>query len=75
MYGTLWPCLASLQPLEHNMNAWKVYKPWGGDTVSGRLYYVDTVFYTSDCDAEYVRNSLINHDGFPATIVVVKDSK
>ena len=57
------------------MNAWKVYKPWGGDTVSGRLYYVDTVFYTSDCDAEYVRNSLINHDGFPATIVVVKDSK
>jgi hypothetical protein len=35
---------------------------------------VDTVFYTSDYDAEYVRNSLINHDGFPATIVVVKDS-
>ena len=57
------------------MNAWKVYKPWGGAGQRGRLYYVDTVFFTSDCDAEYVRKSLIIHDGFPATIVVVKDSK
>jgi hypothetical protein len=56
------------------MNTWKVYKPWDGDN-SGRLYYVDTVFYTADCDAEYVRKSLINHDGFSPNIVVVKDSK
>jgi hypothetical protein len=53
------------------MIAWEVYKPWGGMS-NGRLYYVDTVFYTSDCDAEYVRKSLIEHEGFPSTIEVFK---
>lgn len=31
---------------------------------------IDTVFYTVDCDSEYVRNSLINHDGYPSNIMV-----
>lgn len=49
------------------MIAWNVYVD--------RAYpdwLIDTVFYTSDCDAEYVRNSLINHDGYPANIIVRK---
>jgi hypothetical protein len=45
------------------MNAWKVY-------VSG--VQIDTVFYTQDCDSEYVRTSLIEHDGYPWNIVVRK---
>jgi hypothetical protein len=56
------------------MNTWKVYKPWDGDN-SGRLYYVDTVYFTKDCDDEHVRLSLIRHDGFSRNIIVVKDSK
>lgn len=32
--------------------------------------WIDTVFYTLDCDAEYVRNSLINHDGYDSRIQV-----
>lgn len=43
------------------MKAWDVYL--------GRKQ-IDTVFYTKDCDAEYVRTSLINHDGYDYRIVV-----
>jgi hypothetical protein len=43
------------------MNGWDVY-------VGRRC--IDTVFYTVDCDAEYVRTSLINTDGYPHDIVV-----
>lgn len=53
------------------MIAWEVYKPWAGHP-SKRLYHVDTVFFTDDCDAEYVRKSLIEHDGFPPTICVYR---
>jgi len=31
---------------------------------------IDTVYFTPGCDAEYVRKSLINHDGYNADIVV-----
>ena len=37
------------------MIAWNVY-------LNNRL--IDTVFYMSDCDVDYVRSSLINHDGY-----------
>lgn len=40
---------------------WNVYN-------GGKL--IDTVFYDADCDAEYVRRGLIEHDGYPADIVV-----
>lgn len=43
------------------MRAWDVFL---GKTL------VDTVFYTKDCDAEYVRRSLINHDGYDSRITV-----
>lgn len=31
---------------------------------------LDTVWYTKDCDADYVRRSLINHDGYNPNITV-----
>jgi hypothetical protein len=43
------------------MNAWNVFV--------GRKC-IDTVFYTANCDADYVRRSLINHDGYPWNIVI-----
>ena len=43
------------------MVAWNVY-------LNGKE--IDTVFYTKECDAEYVRASLINHDGYDTRIVV-----
>jgi hypothetical protein len=45
------------------MTAWNVYL---GD------YMITTVFYTKDCTAEYVRQTLINHDGYPSAITVRK---
>lgn len=32
--------------------------------------HIDTVFYDADCDADYVRRGLIEHDGYPADIKV-----
>ncbi len=45
------------------MNAWDVY-------LNGKL--IDTVFYDSGCDADYVRRGLIDHDGYDYRIVVRK---
>ena len=33
---------------------------------------IDSVYYTKDCDADYVRRSLINHDGYHPNITVRK---
>ena len=33
---------------------------------------IDTVFYTKNCDADYVRRSLIDHDGYDSGITVKK---
>lgn len=43
------------------MKAWAVY-------LGHRQ--IDTVFYTKTCDADYVRRSLINHDGYDSRITV-----
>lgn len=51
------------------MIAWDVYlveKDYGLET----LKWIDTVFYTVDCDKDYVRSSLINHDCYNPNIVV-----
>lgn len=48
------------------MNAWNVY-------LHGKL--IDTVFFNRDCDSEYIRKSLINHDGYNDAIVVRKARK
>jgi hypothetical protein len=43
------------------MKAWKVY-------IGSK--WIDTVFFMPNCDAEYVRKSLINHDGYDSRIRV-----
>lgn len=45
------------------MSFWNVI--WHGKVVN-------RVSFTSDCDAEYVRDRLVKHDGFPFGIRVVK---
>jgi len=34
---------------------------------------IDQVYYSKDCDKQYVKSSLINHDGYHPNIVVVKN--
>lgn len=48
---------------EQKMNAWNVFS-------KGKK--IDTVFFMPCCDLDYVRTSLINHDYYPADIVVRK---
>jgi hypothetical protein len=43
------------------MIAWNVY-------LGTKL--LTTIYYTDDCDAEYVRSTLINHDGYDSRITV-----
>jgi hypothetical protein len=43
------------------MKAWDV--KLNGETI-------DTVFYDDDCDADYVRRGLIEHDGYDSAIEV-----
>lgn len=44
------------------MRAWHVYLGWKR---------IDIVFYTKDCGSDYVRDSLVNHDGYNPNIVIV----
>ena len=48
------------------MKAWDVYKP----NPHGRDQHIDTVFYDSDCKADYVLRGLVEHDGYPCDIRV-----
>ena len=43
--------------------AWDVY-------LNGRE--IDTVWYDPDCDAEYVKRTLVDHDGYHPGIVVMR---
>lgn len=55
---------------------WYVYSKtgWVHDR-NGKLVRLhrDKVPYDKNCSAEYVRRSLINHDGYPSDIVVQKE--
>jgi hypothetical protein len=42
---------------------WNVY-------LNGRI--IDSVFYDKDCDAWYVKRTLVNHDGYNPGIIVRK---
>ena len=46
--------------------AWNVY-------LSGKL--IDTVFYDADCDADYVKQSLVDYDGYDTAIRVRRSYK
>ena len=35
---------------------------------------IDTVFFNKGCDVDYVRDSLINHDGYPSDIDVIPEA-
>jgi hypothetical protein len=48
------------------MKAWRVYT----ENQYGEETDIDTVFFDKKCDADYVRHSLINHDGLPSNIIV-----
>lgn len=37
--------------------------------------HLDTVFFSEDCDAEYVRRSLIDHDNYAEEIEVVEQGE
>ena len=46
------------------MVAWRVYL--------GRKH-IDTVFYDIYCDADYVKRTLVDHDGYNPSIRVIKE--
>lgn len=48
------------------MQAWNVY-------LNGKL--IDTVFFNKNCDKDYVKDSLINHDGYDYDINVRRANK
>lgn len=50
------------------MTWWVVLRPTGPD---GEVEVIDEVPYDSDCDREYVRRGLIEHDGYPSDVIVV----
>ena len=41
---------------------WNIY-------LQGKL--IDSVWYTKDCTADYVKKSLVEHDGYHPSIVVL----
>lgn len=49
--------------------AWDVYRPH--KNLSDRWVFWDTVYFTPYCDEKYVKDSLVNHDGYPCDIKVV----
>jgi hypothetical protein len=50
------------------MQAWNVYLI----NKHGVEIEIDTVFYNNNCDAEYVKKGLIEHDGYNPNIEVRK---
>lgn len=49
---------------------WDVYVP----RTDNQLRWIDAVFFTVDCDKQYVKQSLINHDNYPSTIVICRQT-
>jgi hypothetical protein len=47
-----------------NSKTWQVF-------LDGRI--IDAVFFTDNCDKEYVKSSLILHDGYNPAIVVKEE--
>jgi len=35
---------------------------------------IDTVFFNKGCDLDYVKESLVNHDGYPSNIEVFPET-
>lgn len=43
------------------MNAWNIY-------LNNRIF--DVGFFTGNCDSQYIKWSLVNHDGYDSRIIV-----
>lgn len=50
-----------------NQISWDVFIP--APRGSG-LIHIDTVMFNAGCDADYVKRSLIDHDGYSSDIVL-----
>jgi len=51
---------------ENMTTEWRVYR-------NGKE--IDRVFFDDDCDREYVRDALINHDNYPADIEILRTQR
>lgn len=50
------------------MRVYNVFAPYNNHSLAYRL--IDTVYFTNQCDADYVKYTLIEHDGFSRDIIV-----
>ena len=66
------------------MKAWDVVVPidgYEGEDGYGSFFVmtegkrIDTVYFDKDCDRQYVRRSLIEHDNYPSNIMVYEARK
>lgn len=54
-----------LKPKNNPMREWEVYR------VCGEFFeYITSVYFQSSMTAQHVKESLINHDGYPSNTVV-----
>lgn len=51
------------------MKAWDIFD------APESVHLLDTVFFDDDCEPDYVRRCLIEHDGFPNSIEIRHDDK
>lgn len=57
------------------LTAWKVFSRYWAPSEKPRRRtkgkrLIDVVFYDPDCDEEYVRRGLVEHDGYPSDIEI-----
>ena len=60
----------NMPPIKPPSVAWNIYGPDESDDEMGEIW-LDTVHFDANCDSRYVRDSLINHDGYSPNIVIV----
>lgn len=44
------------------------------DVFNGDNKWMDTVFYSKNCDEDYVKRGLIDHDDFPFDIIIKENT-
>ena len=61
----------SMPPINLGNIAWDVFGP----DEDGTEILIDTVFYDANCDSQYVKKGLVDHDGYDPSIIVVPRSR
>jgi hypothetical protein len=68
-------CVKSLPAMKGFTVGWDIYDLENGEDLmedqGSRYVHIDTVFFDHTCDRQYVRNSLVGHDGYNPTIALV----